>query len=60
MIGNIIWLVVAIWVIAARYPSHPEEEGLLAYVALLALTPLLSMVALYPKLRATAVAKPAT
>ncbi len=60
MVGNVIWLVIAIWVIAARYPSHPEEEGLLAFVALLALTPLLSIVALYPKVRATAEAKPAT
>lgn len=51
MIGNAVWLVLAVWVIAERYPSHPEEEGLLAYVALLALTPLLSMVALYTKLK---------
>lgn len=51
MIGNAVWLVLAVWVIAERYPSHPEEEGLLAYVVLLALTPLLSMVALYTKLK---------
>ncbi len=54
IVGNIIWLVLAVWVIIDRYPSHPEEEGLLAYVALLALTPLLSIVALFPRLRATA------
>jgi hypothetical protein len=53
MVGNIIWLVLACWLIIDRYPSHPKEEGLLAYVVLLALTPLLSMVALYPRLRAT-------
>jgi len=51
MAGNIIWLVLACWMTIARYPSHPKEEGLLAYVALLALTPLLSMVALYPKVK---------
>ncbi len=54
MAGNIVWLLLACWVILGRYPSHPEEEGLLAYAVLLALTPLLSMVALLPKLRATA------
>ncbi len=54
MAGNVVWLLLACWVILDRYPSHPEEEGLLAYVALLALTPLVTMVALFPKLRGMA------
>ena len=54
MAGNILWLAVACWLIIDRYPSHPEEGGLLAYVLILALTPLLSMVALYPGARAPA------
>jgi hypothetical protein len=54
MAGNFLWLAVACWLIIDRYPSHPEEEGLLAYVLFLALTPLLSMVALYPGARASA------
>jgi hypothetical protein len=52
MIGNILWLVLACWVIIDRYPSHPQEEGLIAYVVLMALTPLLSTVAMYWELKA--------
>ena len=51
LIINIIWLGIAGWLILARYPSHPQEEGLIAYVALFALTPLLSAVVIYLGLR---------
>ncbi len=51
--GNIVWLGLAGWRIAHELPSHPEEEGLLEFVVLLALTPLLSMVAIYASLRAS-------
>ncbi len=46
LVGNIIWLGLASWMIIERYPSHPKEEGLVAYVALMALTPLISAVTL--------------
>jgi hypothetical protein len=36
-----------------RYPSHPKEEGLIEYVAFMALTPLLSAAASYLGLRAS-------
>ena len=52
LVGNIVWLGLAGWLIMERYPSHPEEEGLTAYVVLMALTPLLSAVAIYLNLRA--------
>jgi len=50
--GNVVWLGLACWLIIDRYPSHPEEEGLILYVVLMALTPLVSMVALALGLRA--------
>ena len=50
--GNIIWLGLACWFIMDRYPSHPKEEGLIAYVVLMALTPLLSALAIHLRLRA--------
>ena len=49
--GNIIWLGLACWLIIDRYPSHPEEEGLIPYIVLLALTPLVSAVVLALGLR---------
>lgn len=52
LIINIIWLGIAGWLILTRYPSHPQEEGLIVYVALFALTPLLSAVVIYLGLRA--------
>ena len=60
LIVNIIWLGIAGWLILGRYPSHPQEEGLILYVALFALTPLLSAVAIYLSLSApeAAIQKP--
>lgn len=52
-VGNIVWLGFACWLILERYPAHPKEEGLIEYVALMALTPLLSAVAIYLSLRAS-------
>jgi hypothetical protein len=51
LVSNIVWLGLACWLIMDRYPSHPKEEGLIEYVALMALTPLLSAVAIYLSLR---------
>jgi hypothetical protein len=48
--GNVLWCGLASWVIVERYPSHPAETGLVEYVASMALTPLLSAVALYLRL----------
>jgi len=53
LVGNILWLAGACWLIIARYPSHPKEEGLLAYVMLLALTPLLTIAVLLSRLRSS-------
>ncbi len=53
MVGDTIWFVLSCWLIVARYPSHPEEAGLLTFVVLLALTPVLSSLALYLNLRAS-------
>jgi len=47
LVGNIIWLGLACWRIVDTLPSHPKEEGLIEFVVLLALTPLLSGVAIY-------------
>ena len=52
-VGNIVWLGLASWLIMDRYPSHPKEEGLIEFVALMALTPVLSAVAIYLSLRAS-------
>lgn len=52
LIMNIIWLGIAGWLILARYSSHPQEEGLILYVVLFALTPLLSAIAIYLSLKA--------
>ncbi len=51
LLGNIIWLIQACWLIAARYPSHPGEEGLLEFAILIALTPVLSVLAILLQLR---------
>ncbi len=53
MVGNIVWLGLASWRIIQDLSSHPKEEGLLEFVVLLALTPLLSAVAIYVSLRAS-------
>ncbi len=53
LVGNVVWLGVAGWRIIQDLPSHPNEEGLLAFVVLFALTPLLSGVAICISLRAT-------
>jgi hypothetical protein len=51
LVSNIVWLGLACWLIMDRYPSHPKEEGFIEYVALMALTPLLSAVAIYRNLK---------
>ena len=51
LVGNILWFGLAGWRIIRELPSHPKEEGLLEFVVLLALTPLLSAVAIYMNLR---------
>ncbi len=51
LLGNIVWLGLAGWRIVQELPSHPKEEGLLAFVVLFALTPLLSAVAICVVLR---------
>ncbi len=53
LVSNVVWLGLAFWRIIQELPSHPKEEGLLAFVVLFALTPLLSMVAIYVSLRAS-------
>jgi hypothetical protein len=58
LVTNIVWLGLACWLITDRYPSHPKEEGLIQFVALMALTPLLSAVAIYLSLRASEPALP--
>ena len=50
---NICWLGVVGWLIVERYASHPAEEGLLGYVTLMALTPLVSALTLYLQIRTT-------
>ena len=51
LVANIAWLALICWLIGSRYPSHPQEEGLLLYVAVMALTPVVSAVALYIDLK---------
>ena len=58
LVSNIVWLGLACWLIMDRYPSHPKEEGLIEFVALMALTPLLSVVAIYLSFRASEPALP--
>ncbi len=42
IICNIVLLAFSCWAFVDRYP-HPEEDGFIAYVLLLALTPILSV-----------------
>ncbi len=49
--ANILWFVIACWIALVRYPSHPEEEGLIAYLVLMAMTPLVSAVVNFLSLR---------
>lgn len=49
---NLCWLGIVGWLIVERYASHPAEEGLLGYVTMMALTPLVSALALYLQVRA--------
>jgi hypothetical protein len=58
LVSNVVWLGLACWLIMDRYPSHPKEEGLIEYVALMVLTPLLSAVVIYLRLRASELALP--
>jgi hypothetical protein len=53
LVSNIAWMGLACWLVMVRYPSHPKEGGLIEFVALMALTPLLSVVAIYLSLRAS-------
>ena len=46
MIGNIALLGFSLWAIVSQWP-HPEEEGVVAYMVLIVLAPLLSMAALF-------------
>ena len=57
-VANIAWLGLGCWLFIDRYPSHPKEEGLIEYIALMALTPVLSAVAIYLRLRASEPALP--
>jgi hypothetical protein len=57
-VGNIAWLGLACWLFIDRYPSHPKEEGLIGFVVLMALTPLLSAVAIYLRSRVSEPALP--
>jgi len=43
IIGNIVLLAFGCWAFVDQYP-HPDEEGFVAYVVLMALTPVLSVV----------------
>jgi hypothetical protein len=52
LLGNIVWLGLASWRIIQDLPSHPKEEGLLAFVVFFVLTPLLSAVAICVSLKA--------
>jgi hypothetical protein len=51
IILNILWLGVSGWLIIDKYPAHPAEEGLFEYVTLMTLTPLVSGVALFIRMR---------
>jgi hypothetical protein len=42
LVCNILWLGFACWTTLERLPSHPMEEGLIEYVVLMALTPIVS------------------
>ncbi len=53
LVSNVVWLGLACWRILQELPSHPKEEGLLEFVVLFALTPLLSVAAIYISLRAS-------
>ncbi len=46
VIGNVALLGFSCWAIVSQYP-HPEEEGVVAYMVLLVLTPILSVAALF-------------
>ncbi len=52
LVSNILWIGLACWRIVQELPSHPKEGGLLEFVALFALTPLLSALAIFRSLRA--------
>jgi len=43
--GNIVWLGLACWRIVKELPSRPKQEGLVEFVVLFALTPLLTAAA---------------
>ncbi len=48
---NILWIALAGWMIASRYPSHPAEEGVLEFVVITAVTPLVTAVAIFLRLK---------
>jgi hypothetical protein len=52
VICNIVLLGFACWAIMSQYP-HPEEEGVVAYTVLVVLTPILSLLALFRKVKGT-------
>ncbi|HVN33073.1 MAG TPA: hypothetical protein VMT45_13915 [Thermoanaerobaculaceae bacterium] len=43
---NLVLLANSCWAVVTQYPSHPKEEGLLAYVVVIILTPILNFVVL--------------
>jgi len=46
IVANIVFFGFVCWAIVDQYP-HPEEDGVLAFTVLMALTPLLSLVAVF-------------
>jgi len=56
--GNALLLALACWAVATRYPSHPAEQGLLAYVALTVATPVLTILVLLRIMRRHGVEQP--
>ena len=44
---NIIFLGFVCWALADQYSTHPKEEGLTAFIVLMLLTPIISLVVLF-------------
>ena len=44
IVGNLVLAGASVWAVVDQYP-HPEEEGLVAYLLLLGLTPILNVIA---------------
>ena len=50
LIGNVVLLAAICWAFADQYP-HPQEEGFVAYMVVIVLTPILSAVVLFLGIR---------